>query len=131
MADNGRTSERVSPEQSAEGYEVSVRVCERLEREPGDLRGKYVGIVRGQIIVAHDDFDTVIATLQRVEPDRDLHFVVLAGTVQPTVIYNFWGDEEAVLGVRTGESGHYPHISPGTTPSRWFAWQNGIQVSRG
>lgn len=72
-----------------EGYEKSAKLCEQLEREPVEYRDKYVGIVRGRILVAADEFTAVIKQLQRFEPDRTQHFVVLAGRPQPSVIYNF------------------------------------------
>jgi len=87
----GRSSSDAHPtERTSEGGdEATASVCERLEREPGDLRGKYVGVVRGRIVVADHDFAAVVRELQRFEPDRSKHFVVLAGTPQPSVIYSF------------------------------------------
>ena len=72
-----------------EDYEASAAICERLEREPGDLRGEYVGVVQGRIVIADHDFRAVAKKLQRVEPDRSRHSIVLAGSPQPSVIHNF------------------------------------------
>ena len=69
-------------------YRRSAEACELLERTPGEFRGKYVGIVRGQVVAADVDFDVAIQRLRGVEPDRRKHFVVLAGAAQPSVIHN-------------------------------------------
>ena len=87
----GRSSADAYPAEmdSERGEEATALFCERLERDPGDLCGKYVGVVCGRIVAADHDFAAVVRELQRFEPDRSKHFVVLAGTPQPSVIYNF------------------------------------------
>lgn len=70
-------------------HEKSASLCEELEQRPREYQGKYVGIIRGRIVLADEDFTAVVRHLQRIEPDRSQHFVVLAGWPQPAEILNF------------------------------------------
>jgi hypothetical protein len=71
------------------GDGASLIVCEELETNPGEYRDQYVGIVRGAVIAANEDFFRVIELLCEVEPDHNQHFVVRAGQPQSREIFNF------------------------------------------
>jgi len=89
MSDNRSPGGQESTGIDQEAYETSAALCERLEQEPGEYEGKYVGIIRGRIVTSGEDFAAVVQHLQSVEPDRRQHFVAIAGRPQPAEIYNF------------------------------------------
>jgi hypothetical protein len=69
--------------------EESARLCKELELYPGEYLDKYVGVVRGRVVIADDDFKHVAKVLRNEEPDARHHFIVLAGQPQPDEIFNF------------------------------------------
>jgi hypothetical protein len=70
-------------------FEESARLCRELELHPGEYADKYVGVVKGRVVVADDDFKHVAHVLRSREPDPRHHFIVLAGHPQPDEIFNF------------------------------------------
>ena len=69
---------------SANNNDANLRVARDVNREArldptSQYAGKYVGIVRGKVVVVDDCLDDVIAQLHQIEPDPAQRMFLEAG----------------------------------------------------